>query len=42
MVPYYGSPAFIYMQLDFNDSGLYASIPSGSGTFRIKGMTIFK
>ena len=42
MVPYYGSPAFIYMQLDFNDSGLYASISSGSGTFRIKGMTIFK
>jgi hypothetical protein len=42
MVPYYGSPAFIYMQLDFNDSGLYAAISSGSGTFIIKGMTIFK
>ena len=42
MVPFYGSPSFVYLFITFSSNGMYVAIASNSGVYRIKGMMIFK
>lgn len=42
MVPFYGSPPFVYLFITFSSDGMYVAIASNSGVYRIKGMMIFK